>query len=67
MSLYWEVSVQTRLVSCLAGGLLGFAFTTTINDSVGLSPTAAFIVFPSVGVALGYAISMLFHVFTAKS
>jgi hypothetical protein len=55
--------VQTRLLSCLAGGLLGVALASTINESLGLTPTLAMIACASAGVALGYMVSILFDVF----
>jgi hypothetical protein len=58
-----EQNVQTRLLSCLAGGLLGVALASTINQSLGLSPTLAVIACSSAGVALGYMVSILFDVF----
>jgi hypothetical protein len=56
--------VQTRLLACLAGGLLGVALTSTINESLGLSPTLAFVACSSAGVAIGYVVSILYDVFT---
>lgn len=55
--------MQTRLLACLAGGLLGVALASTINDSLGLSPTLAVIACSSAGVGIGYMVSILFDVF----
>ena len=58
--------MQTRLLACVAGGLLGVALTSTINTGLdlGLSPTLAFIACSSAGVAIGYVASILYDVFT---
>jgi hypothetical protein len=58
--------VQTRLIACLAGGLLGFVVTSPINSSLGLSPSIAFLACSSIGVVLGYVASILFDVFAAS-
>lgn len=55
--------MQTRLLACLAGGLLGVALASTINEALGLSPTLAVIACASAGVAIGYVVSILFDVF----
>jgi len=55
--------MQTRLIASLAGGLLGASLTSTANTILELSPTVAMIGCSSVGVALGYVVSMLFDVF----
>lgn len=55
--------MQIRLLACIAGGLVGVAVASTINDSLGLSPTIALIVCAAVGVALGYVVSQLIDVF----
>ena len=59
--------MQTRLFACLAGGFLGAAVAASISNTLGLSPTFAVIACSSVGVALGYVVSMLVDVFTASS
>jgi hypothetical protein len=56
--------VQTRLLACVAGGLLGVALTSTINSGLGLSPTLAMIACSSAGVAIGYVASILYDVFS---
>lgn len=56
--------MQTRLLACIAGGLLGVALTSTINGGLGLSPTLALIACSSAGVAIGYVVSILYDVFT---
>jgi presenilin-like A22 family membrane protease len=58
-----EDIVQIRLLACLAGGLMGVAVASTINDTLGLSPTIAFIGCAAIGVALGYVVSQLIDVF----
>lgn len=57
--------MQTRLLASIAGGLCGIAGATTINASLGLTPTLAFAGCASAGVAIGYVASILFDVFTA--
>ena len=57
--------MQTRLFACLAGGFLGVV-VTPVNASLGVSPTVAVIACSSVGVAVGYVVSILFDVFTAR-
>ncbi len=59
-------NVQTRLLACLAGGLLGVVLASAINDGLGLSlsPTLAVIACSSAGVGLGYVVSILFDVFS---
>jgi hypothetical protein len=55
--------VQIRLLACLVGGLLGLVATSPINDKLGFSPTMAFIACISVGIGLGYVVSLLVDVF----
>jgi hypothetical protein len=59
--------VQKRLLSSLGGGFLGVLVASPANNSLGLSPTADFIVCASIGLALGYVGSILYDVFTASS
>jgi hypothetical protein len=66
MVLTGGITVQTRLVACLAGGFLGIAVTSPINSSLGLSPTIALLGCSSIGVALGYVASILFDIFAAS-
>jgi hypothetical protein len=55
--------VQIRLLACIAGGLLGVAVTSVVNNRLGFSPAVALIACSSIGVALGYVVSMLIDVF----
>lgn len=59
--------MRTRLLACLAGGVVGLAVTSPVNASLGLSPTIALIGCSSIGVAVGCVASLLFDVFTASS
>lgn len=59
-------NMQTRLLSCIAGGLLGVALTSTINSSLGLNPTLALVAIAGLGVAAGYVVSILFDVFAGS-
>ena len=59
--------MQTRLLACIAGCLLGVAVTPAINDHLALSPTLALIGCSSLGAAVGYVASMLFDVFAASA
>jgi hypothetical protein len=59
--------MQTRLLACLAGGFGGIALTSVVNDSLGLEPTMAYVGCSLAGIALGYVVSTLFHVFAADS
>jgi hypothetical protein len=58
--------VRTRLLACLAGGLLGVAVAFPVEQSLALSPIVALIGCPLLGAALGYVVSMFFDVFTAS-
>ena len=58
--------MRNRLVSCISGGLLGFALSGTINEAVGLTPTVGVAFSVAAGLALGYVVSTLIDVFTAK-
>jgi hypothetical protein len=55
--------VRTRLLSCLAGGLLGGG-VASLSSGFGLSPTVALIVFSVTGIAVGYVVSILIDVFS---
>jgi hypothetical protein len=59
-------NVQTRLLACIAGGLVGVVLASPINSGLGLSlsSTLAMIVCGSAGAALGCLASVLFDVFT---
>ena len=59
--------MQTRLFASLAGGLLGAAVASTVNASLELSPTVAWVGCSAIGVALGYVVSMLCDVFAMPS
>ena len=56
--------MQTRLLACVAGGLVGVVLASSINGALGLSPTLAVIVCGLAGVALGSVVSVLIDVFT---
>lgn len=59
--------MQTRLIACLAGGLLGIAVTSPIKSTLDLSPAIAWIGCASIGVAIGYVASILVDVFAMSS
>jgi hypothetical protein len=59
--------VQTRLLACLAGGFLGVVVASLFGASLGLSATFALIGCSSLGIAVGYVVSMLFDVFAAPT
>ena len=56
--------MQIRLFACLAGGFLGLAIASEFRGTLGLSPTLTFLACASIGVAVGYVVSILFDVFT---
>jgi len=58
--------MRKRLVCCISGGLLGFALSGTVGDALGLTSTAASVFSAAAGLALGYVVSTLMDVFTAK-
>jgi hypothetical protein len=63
--------MRKRVVCCIAGGLLGFALSGTvlsgtINDALGLTPAVGIAFAAAAGLALGYVVSTLIDVFTAK-
>ncbi len=58
--------MRTRLLACLAGGLLGAIVGSPISGSLGLSPTAALIGCSAVGAGIGFFASILFHVFASS-
>jgi hypothetical protein len=70
---YWPMNiaggtfVQTRLLSCIAGGFLGVALTSPINSILGLPPALAWVACTCAGVAVGYVVSMLIDVFAVSS
>lgn len=55
--------MQTRLLACVAGGLVGAALASPINSLLALPPAAALIVCSLGGVAVGYVVSILIDVF----
>ena len=64
--------MQTRVLSCLAGGFLGAAAGYQITDysfiaSLGLSAAIVMIGCAAAGVAAGYGVSFLIDVFTAEA
>jgi hypothetical protein len=61
-----ERKMRNRLVCCISGGLLGFALSGTINDVLELTPTVGTAFSAVAGLALGYMVSVLIDVFTAK-
>jgi hypothetical protein len=67
MILYRRDIVQTRLLSCIAGGLLGVVLTSPINAVLGLAPTLAWVGCAAAGVAVGYMVSMLIDAFAVSS
>ena len=58
--------MRNRLICCISGGLLGFALSGTITESLGLTGAVGTAFCAVAGVALGYAASVLIDVFTAK-
>jgi hypothetical protein len=58
--------MRKRLVCCISGGLLGFALSGTVGDALGLTSTAGSVFSAAAGLALGYVVSTLMDVFTAK-
>ena len=58
--------MRNRLICCISGGLLGIALSGTINESLGLSTTLGTALSAAAGLALGYVVSTLIDVFTAK-
>jgi len=58
--------MRNRLVCCISGGLLGFALSGTISNALGLTGTVGTVFCAVAGLALGYVVSTLIDVFTAK-
>jgi len=58
--------MRNRLVCCISGGLLGIALAGTVTESLGLSTTLGTAFSGGAGLALGYVVSTLIDVFTAK-
>jgi len=57
--------MRTRLIACLAGGLLGAVVSLRVGDSLNMSPLVVLIGCSLLGMGLGYAVSMFFDVFAA--
>lgn len=58
--------MRKRLIGCVAGSLLGFALSGTVGDALGLTPVIGGAFSTAAGLALGYVVSTLMDVFTAK-
>ena len=58
--------MRNRLVCCISGGLLGFALSGTIGEALALTPAMGTAFATIAGLALGYVVSTLIDVFTAK-
>ncbi len=58
--------MRNRLVCCISGGLLGYALSGTVTDALGLTGTVGTVFSVVAGLALGYVVSTLIDVFTAK-
>jgi hypothetical protein len=58
--------MRKRLVCCISGGLLGFAASATVGDALGLTPLVGAVFTAAAGLALGYVVSTLMDVFSAK-
>ena len=58
--------MRKRLVCCISGGLLGFAFSGKLIETLELAPTIGMALGAAVGLALGYVASTLIDVFAAK-
>ena len=58
--------MRKRLVCCISGGLLGFALSATVGDALALTGLVGSVFSTASGLALGYVVSTLMDVFTAK-
>ena len=58
--------MRKRLICCVSGGLLGIALSGTIGDALGLTLMVGAAFSAAAGLALGYVVSTLMDVFTAK-
>jgi len=58
--------MRKRLVCCISGGLLGFALSGTVGDALGLTRLVGMAFSAAAGLALGYVVSTLLDVFSAK-
>ena len=59
--------MQTRLIFCLAGGVLGLLVPLTVGGNMGLSPLFAMLGFTAIGVVVGYVVSVFIDVFVART
>ena len=59
--------MRTRLLACVAGGLLGAVVASPVNGSIGLDPMVALIACSTIGLALGYVASMFVDVFSSSN
>ena len=55
--------MQTRLLACTSGGLFGFVIASPLSRELSLDPMFALLACSSVGVAVGYVVSVLCDVF----
>ena len=58
--------MRKRLVCCISGGLLGFALSGKVGDALDLTPLVGMAFSAAAGLALGYVVSTLMDVFSAK-
>ena len=58
--------MRKRLVCCISGGLLGFALSGTVGEALGLTSMVGAVFSVAAGLALGYVVSTLMDVFSAK-
>lgn len=59
--------MRKRLVCCISGGLLGFGLASnTVTEILGLSQVVGMAFSSGLGLVLGYVVSTLIDVFTAK-
>ena len=60
--------MQTRLLACITGGLLGVVLASPLSRELSLAPSFAVIASSLAGVAAGCVVSILYDVFvgTAK-
>jgi hypothetical protein len=58
--------MRRRLVVCISGGLLGFALSGKVGDALELAPLVGMAFSAAAGLALGYVVSTLLDVFSAK-
>ena len=58
--------MRNRLICCISGGLLGFALSGMVNEALGLTAGVGTAFSSIAGLAIGYVVSTLIDVFTAK-